>query len=1250
MERRIMLAADAGAALEAACATAEQPGAPAPQHTPVLTGSPIAGSLTSQQAAAAFSAPVLVIIDSEVAADFDFTAAVPENADLVLLEQGRDPIDQINQILSRRQNLTSLHLISHGQSGELLLGGRLIDAETLAARSNDLASWSQSFTKSADLLIYGCDVASGESGNRFVNRLARLTGLDVAASLDRTGAAEHSGNWQLETRIGSIEHETDLNREQLKYFVGTLSIQVYAAGDMGDEVMQLQIGEEVVQSWSMEGTDAASRLFGEFNVAIDNVAIDDIRINFINDLWDPAAGIDRNLRVDRIVVDGVTYQTEDPQVFSTGTWLPDDGIVPGYRQSEYLNGSGYLQYGSGTSGPSETTITIDATGETGQETMQLLIDGSIVQTYNNVASTPSTYVYSTNESVTADQIEIAFTNDLYDALSGIDRNLTVDRIRINDQTFETEAPTTYSTNNWIDGGGEQAGYFETETLLVNGSFRYLDNAEPPVTEPPVNGENGSFVLATDFASVFENQGSVSLTVSRVGGSEGRASVQYATGSESAIEGVDFVAASGMLFFETGETSKTINVGLLHDGVAEGTETFSFRLTGSDGASLLAPRTATIKIIDIDQPLPTYANFTWSGNLQTNGNAAIVDNQLQLTAAAPNQRGSAFYTSPINVDSETSFQAQFTAQFTGGQGSAGGEGLAFLIQNSAGGAAGQDFGNFAGGLGYNGQTNTIGIELDTFQNPYESYADEVTITVNGNMVAPVRTIQSPYDLNDGRLYYAWVDYNGQSNNLSVYLSDQNTKPDFALMTVNLALDAIVGDQAYLGFSAATGSAFNRSLIQSWVVTLDTPAENPPTIPSGQIVKNDLITGLNQALNVEWSPDGRNLYIGEKAGILSVSRDGGPITPLLDISGIVNNVQDRGLVDFEIHPDFDVTPYVYLNYTVDPAEVYDHVGDPFAGPDGSGNRAGRLIRLTLDASTNYTTILPDSGVTLLGANSTWENFNGFVDSTLNLNEPAAGRNPDGSYLQDFINSDSRSHTVGGLTFGGDGALYVGIGDGASFNATDVRALRVQDPNSLNGKILRIDPITGQGLPDNPFYDGNPDSNRSKVYQLGLRNPWRLSTDPQTGRIYIGETGLVSFEEINTGPAGTNFGWPFYEGSQGVNSRTPSYQNLPQAQAFYNSGATASPAFIAQPHTDGTDVIVLGSVAEGLYYGPQYDGDVFYLDFASGIVRHGNVDASGNLTSIGVFTTGANFVVDLQQGPDGLLYYVDIVSGSVGRFEII
>ena len=1243
MEPRIMLAADAGAAVAAS---------PLAEAVQVATATPAADS--GQISVETLNpTATLVIIDPSVASDFDFSAAIPTGAELVVLDPAADAVSQISDILSNRSGLNSVHLISHGQPGQLQLGQDRVDAETVAKRAAEFTRWKASFASGGDLLIYGCDVAAGDLGQTFLNRIAHITGLDVAASIDRTGSAGHEADWDLEQTIGSVTHADDLDRSVLAQFPSALSIQIYAAGQIGEEEMQLQVGNEVVGTWTMTGTDAGDRLFGEFSVAIENASIDDIRINFTNDLWRPEIGFDRNLRVDRIVVDGVTYQTEDSSVFSTGSWRPEDGIVPGFRQSEYLNANGHFQFAS-TGNGGGSVITIDASGNMGQERMELLIDGNVVRTFENVSTSPSTYSYTANETVTADRVEIAFTNDFYDPDNDIDRNLKVDRIRIDAQVFETEAPSTYTTGFYVAGQGIVAGFYQSETLYGNGRFQYLaDNPPPPVdppVDPPGNGESGSFVLAEDFASVFESDSSVTLTIARVGGSDGAASVQYATASETATAGSDFVANSGTLVFADGETSKSVTVLLLQDGIAEGTETFSFRLTGSENASLLAPRTATINILDIDQGLPTYASFDSAANLQLNRNATINNGNLQLTAAVPQQRGSAYHTTPISVDANTSFQATFAARFDGGQGSAGGEGLAFIVQNSPGGTAGQDIGNYPGGLAYNAQQNSIGIELDTFRNVYEQFADEITITVNGVMVTPVRTIQSPYDLNDGRTYYTWVDYNGLSDSLSVYISDTNEKPEFALMKTTLQLDGIVGNQAYAGFAAATGSAYNNTYIQSWSMTLDTPAADPPTIPTGEIIRQDIITGLNQPLNVEWSPDGRNMYVGEKAGIIRVSRDGGPLTTVIDISAITNNVQDRGLVDFEVHPDFFNNPYVYLNYTVDPPEVYNYVGNPLAGPDGSGNRAGRLIRMTLDASTNYTTVVPNSSVTLLGANSTWNNFNAFVDSTLNFNQPPAGLNPDGSYIQDFINSDSRSHTVGGLAFGSDGALYVGIGDGASFNQTDPRALRVQDPNSLSGKILRIDPITGQGFSDNPFFDGNVNSNRSKVYQLGLRNPWRLSVNPNDGRLYIGETGLVSFEEINIGPAGTNFGWPYYEGGQGVNRRTPSYQGLPQAQAFYNSGQPASPAFIAQPHTNGTDVIVLGSVGSNLNYGPQYNNDVFYADFASGVVRHGSVDAAGNLTSIDVFATGASFAVDIQQGPDGFLYYVDIVSGSVGRFLLI
>ena len=98
--------------------------------------------------------------------------------------------------------------------------------------------------------------------------------------------------------------------------------------------------------------------------------------------------------------------------------------------------------------------------------------------------------------------------------------------------------------------------------------------------------------------------------------------------------------------------------------------------------------------------------------------------------------------------------------------------------------------------------------------------------------------------------------------------------------------------------------------------------------------------------------------------------------------------------------------------------------------------------------------------------------------------------------------RSHAGGSLAFGPDGALYVSIGDGASFNATDPRTVSVQNIDSLSGKILRIDPSTGLGLPDNPFVVPGDDlsDNHSKVYQLGLRNPFSMGFDSGWASLHI------------------------------------------------------------------------------------------------------------------------------------------------------
>ncbi|MEM9645267.1 MAG: PQQ-dependent sugar dehydrogenase, partial [Planctomycetota bacterium] len=400
-----------------------------------------------------------------------------------------------------------------------------------------------------------------------------------------------------------------------------------------------------------------------------------------------------------------------------------------------------------------------------------------------------------------------------------------------------------------------------------------------------------------------------------------------------------------------------------------------------------------------------------------------------------------------------------------------------------------------------------------------------------------------------------------------------------------------------------------------------------------------------------PNGRML-IAEKSGIVRSFKDGQTSsTPFIDISGIVNGTRDRGLLDIAVHPDFDNNPYVYLLFTYDPPEVNGQPAGSLAGPDGKGNRAGRLIRVTANVADDYRTAVAGSEVVLLGTNSTWDNFNGAVNSTTDFNEPPAGENPDGSYIRDFIPSDSESHTVGGLAFGIDGNLFVSIGDGASYNRVDVRADRVQDVDSLSGKVLRIDPISGAGVADNPFYNGDGDANRSKVYQSGLRNPFRISVDQSSGQLFVGDVGWTKWEEINAAGPGANFGWPFYEGGSGTNLINDRYANTPEGQAFFAQNIEVTPAVYALNHqADGINAIVMGDVYSGALYGDEYEGDIFFNDLGQGIVRHASLDANGNVTDVQTFTTGANVVVAISQGPDGALYYVDLDDGEIGRWELV
>jgi glucose/arabinose dehydrogenase len=446
---------------------------------------------------------------------------------------------------------------------------------------------------------------------------------------------------------------------------------------------------------------------------------------------------------------------------------------------------------------------------------------------------------------------------------------------------------------------------------------------------------------------------------------------------------------------------------------------------------------------------------------------------------------------------------------------------------------------------------------------------------------------------------------------------------------------------------------------------------------------VFSGLTQPTAVRFSPDGR-VFVAEKSGLLLEYDSLTDTTPttVADFRSQTDDWSDRGLLGLALDPNFPAKPYVYLLSTYDAppgktAPVWHDACPTPPGPLVDGCVVtGKLVRITVSGDPASRTPTRMVGAPRILISDQW--------------------------CQQFP-----SHSIGDLNFGADGELYVSGGDGAGYGPPDWGqfggspgsptpmnpcgdppagpetlptaeggSLRSQsarrpagEPVDLGGAILRVNPATGAPAPGNPFSSPtdpppptDPSSsadNKQRIVAYGLRNPFRFTMRPGTNQLWIGDVGYNTWEEIDedadpTAAPAKNFGWPCYEGPaelsdySGDNLCASLYADRTATSPYYayNHQAQVVPGESC-PTSSGSSITGLAFYS-GDSYPSSYRGALFFGDHSRSCIWAMLPGANGlpDPAKIQTFVAGAAYPVDLEAGPRGDLFYVDLENGQIHR----
>lgn len=178
------------------------------------------------------NAGAIAFIDPTVSDYQNLIQGITPNTTVILLDPNRNGIEQITEVIIKG-NYSNVHIVSHGNSGSLQIGKTLLNLQSLETYRPLLSQWAKALTDDAEILLYGCNVASDLQGEQFVKQLSKITGKDIAASTDLTGNADLGGDWELEYSTGKIETDLAFQEPTRKAYIGVLDTTYHnlAAGN-----------------------------------------------------------------------------------------------------------------------------------------------------------------------------------------------------------------------------------------------------------------------------------------------------------------------------------------------------------------------------------------------------------------------------------------------------------------------------------------------------------------------------------------------------------------------------------------------------------------------------------------------------------------------------------------------------------------------------------------------------------------------------------------------------------------------------------------------------------------------------------------------------------------------------------------------------------------------------------------------------------------------------------------------------------